>query len=130
MDITTLPNDLFRLILEYLSPGDLIRSRRVSKQFHAVLTETDLCRHLLLDHFPRSREAKSVTVLPQQDWGHEFLRVATRYHHIRRGESTSVEKLPLAKSFVLPAWSRNFPVAPVSSTITSPFVGRLNEAKS
>ncbi|KAH7416962.1 F-box domain protein [Cadophora sp. MPI-SDFR-AT-0126] len=123
MDITKLPNDLFRLVLEYLSPEELIRSRRVSKQFNAALRETDLCRHLLLEHFPRSREARSVTVCPLQDWGHEFLRVATRYHHLKCGEPTSVEKLPLAKSLVLPAWSRNFPIAPYLQfeDKTSPF---------
>ncbi|KAK0126065.1 hypothetical protein ONS95_007685 [Cadophora gregata] len=111
MDITTLSNDLFRLVLEYLSPEDLIRSRRVSKQFKAALTEVDLCRHLLIEHFPRSREARSISLCPLQDWGHEFLRVASRYHHLRCGEATSVEKLALAKSFVVPAWSRHFPVA-------------------
>ncbi|KAL5320586.1 hypothetical protein ACEPPN_011396 [Leptodophora sp. 'Broadleaf-Isolate-01'] len=126
MDITTLPNDLFRLILEYLSPEELILYRRVSKQFHATLTETDLCRHLLLQLFPRSREVRCMTSNTSKDWGHEFLRVATRYHHLRLGTPTDIEKLPLAKSFVLPAWSRNFPVAPWQRHLkfedkTSPF---------
>src|SRR4051794_3769011 len=103
MDITTLPNDLFRLILEHLSPEELILARRVSKQFYATLTETDLCRHLLLQHFPRSRESRLMNLDTSQGWGHEFLRVATRYHHLRLGTPTEIEKLPLAKSFVLPA---------------------------
>ncbi|CZS91136.1 related to F-box domain protein [Rhynchosporium agropyri] len=112
MDITTLPNDIFRLVLDYLPPEVLILLRRVSRQFHATLTETDLCHHLLMQHFPRCREIRYKTSNHSRDWALELLRVTKRYHHLVRGTPNIIEKLPLAKSFVVPAWSRNYPVAP------------------
>jgi len=110
--IAALPNDIFLLIVTYLSPTDLILSRRVSKQFYAAFTESDLSRHLLLQHFPRTRELRDVDKLRPADWSHAFANVARRYHHLRAGIPSSIQKLPLGKSFVLPAWARHFPVAP------------------
>lgn len=48
MSLTDLPDDLFILILAYLSPRDLIRSRRVSKNFNAAFTNPDVNRQLLV----------------------------------------------------------------------------------
>ncbi|CAL3962297.1 unnamed protein product [Diplocarpon coronariae] len=112
MDITTLPNDVFLLITEHLTPGDLIVSRGVSKSFYGAFTESDLSRRFLLKHYPRSRELRCVDKPASHDWARDFSKVAGRYRHLRRGVPSSAEKLRLAKSLVLPAWSRQFPVSP------------------
>ncbi|KAI9053662.1 hypothetical protein LZ554_002616 [Drepanopeziza brunnea f. sp. 'monogermtubi'] len=112
MDITTLPNDIFRLIVQYLSPIDLILCRRVSKSFHAAFIESDLSRHLLLQHFPRSRESRCVGQSTSQNWAQDFSRVSGRYYHLESGTPSKIEALPLGKSFLLPTWSRYFPVSP------------------
>jgi hypothetical protein len=112
MNITTLPNDIFLLIVAYLSPKELILSRRVSKQFHDAFTEHELNRHVLLQHYPRARELHNEDQNASVDWSDLFSKVAGRYHHLKSGTPRSIEKLPLASSFILPQWSQNYGVAP------------------
>lgn len=112
MGITTLPNDIFLLIIAYLSPKELILCRRVSKQFHDAFTEFDLNRHVLLQHYPRARELCNADQNDPIDWASLFSKVAGRYHHLKSGIPRRIEKLPLARSFVVPQWSRNYGVAP------------------
>ncbi|PBP22405.1 F-box domain-containing protein [Diplocarpon rosae] len=112
MDITTLPNDVFLIIAEHLTPRDLVASRSVSKCFYAAFTETDLNRRLLLKHYPRSRELRCVHQCTSHDWAQDFSRVAGRYRRLQTGVPSRAEKLALTKSLVLPAWSRHFAVSP------------------
>jgi hypothetical protein len=112
MNITTLPNDIFLLIVAYLSPEDLILNRRVSKQFHSAFTESELCRHMLLQHYPRAREARDTTRHSPVHWADTFAKVAGRYSHLKAGVPARIEKLPLGKSFVVPTWAKCYPVAP------------------
>lgn len=139
MNITELPNDIFLLIISYLSPPDLITNRSVSKRFHATFTESDLSRHMLQQHFPRTRELrkKEPYELASKDWACAFAKVASRYHHLQSGTARKsvsrgvglcspshlplkysvdivirIEKLAIGKSFVAPSWCRFYAVAP------------------
>jgi hypothetical protein len=112
MDITILPNDIFLLVIAHLSPLDLILNRRVSKTFNAAFTESDLNRHLLLNHYPRVRELRNISNPNDVDWCKMFAQVAARYHHLKSGKPRCVERLPLGRSFVVPKWARYYPVAP------------------
>jgi hypothetical protein len=110
MDITSLPNDIFLLIVAYLSPLDLILNRRVSKAFNAAFTESELNRQVLLSHYPRVRELRCISNSDNVDWARTFAQVAARYHHLKSGKPRSIEKLALRKSFVVPKWARYYPV--------------------
>lgn len=112
MNISTLPNDIFLLIIAYLSPKELILNRCVSKQFHDAFTEFELNRHVLLQHFPRARELRDADQDASLDWSTLFSKVSRRYHHLKSGIPRGMEKLPLARSFVVPQWSQNYGVAP------------------
>jgi hypothetical protein len=111
MNITTLPNDIFLLIIDYLSSLDLILNRRVSKGFNAAFTEPDLNRHVLLKHYPRVRELRSISNPDDVDWCRMFAQVAARYYHLKAGKPRSVEKLALGRSFVVPKWAWYYPIA-------------------
>jgi len=39
------------------------------------------------------------------------MKVASRYHHLKAGKPRNIERLPLAKSFMLPAWCRVYGVS-------------------
>ncbi|KAF4627368.1 hypothetical protein G7Y89_g10787 [Cudoniella acicularis] len=111
MNITELPNDIFLLIVANLSPEDIILSRRVCKQFNAAFTESELSRHVLLQHYPRVRELRNVddnNVI----WSNVLSRVASRYHYLKAGTPRGIERFALGKSLVVPEWSRFYPVAP------------------
>jgi hypothetical protein len=110
MNITDLPNDIFLLVIENLSPIDLIICRLVSKSFHAAFTDTNLSYHVLLQHYPRSREVRNETQV--DNWVEAFARVARRYHHLQTGSPRGIETFTLGKSFVVPSWARHYPVVP------------------
>jgi len=112
MSITALPNDIFLLIIAYLSPKELILSRRVSKQFHDAFTEFELNRHALVQHYPRARELRHADQNDSADWPSLFAKVAGRYHHLKSGIPRSVKKLPLERTFIIPQWSQNYGVEP------------------
>ncbi|RDW64765.1 hypothetical protein BP6252_10416 [Coleophoma cylindrospora] len=111
-DITELPNDIFLLIVTQLSPRDLILGRRVSRQWHAAFTQAELARHVLLLHYPRASEIRSIKSERDADWACLLAKIAARYHFLKLGRPRSIEKLSLAQSFVRPEWARYHPVAP------------------
>jgi hypothetical protein len=111
MIITDLPNDLFLMIITHLSPSDLILNRRVSKQFHAAFTESDLNRHMLQQHYSRAREVRRLADKSQVDWSSVFAKVSARYHYLRAGKPRSIEKFALGKSFMVPSWAKFYPVS-------------------
>jgi hypothetical protein len=73
MNIASLPNDVFLLIVAYLGPDDLVRGRRVSRAWQAALESQPLCLSLLKWHFPHAREMRlaravdAVRSLPEGD---------------------------------------------------------------
>jgi hypothetical protein len=107
MNLLQLPNDLFLLIVAYMSPKDIILHRRVSKQYYLAFTESELSRHLLLQHFPRVRELRKTGSLR---WAEVFSKVASRYHYLKAGKPRGIEKFALARSRLAPEWSSYYPV--------------------
>jgi hypothetical protein len=107
MNLVQLPNDLFLLIVAYLSPKDLILNRRVSKQYYSAFTESELSRHLLLQHFPRVRELRDPGAL---SWAEVFSKVTSRYHYLKAGKPRGIETFVIAKSRLAPEWSSYYPV--------------------
>jgi hypothetical protein len=107
MNLVQLPTDLFLLIVAYLSPKDIILHRRVSKQYYSAFTESELNRHLLLQHFPRVRELRNPGSLR---WAEAFSKVASRYHYLKAGKSRAIEKFAIARSRLAPEWSSYYPV--------------------
>jgi hypothetical protein len=111
MDITTFPNDIFLIIISYLSPSDIILNRSISKSFHAAFTEPKLCRYVLQQHYPRVRELRHTGDGEPTNWSHILAKVTARYHYLQAGKPRSIQKLALGKSFVVPKWARYYPVA-------------------
>ncbi|KAI0140117.1 hypothetical protein F4776DRAFT_615541 [Hypoxylon sp. NC0597] len=99
-DLTDLPNDLFLLIISYLSPRDCVRCRCVSRAWFAAFTSPDTSRNLMRRHFPRSREmrlAAEEELGPTPDWAHIFIMVARRYHYLRAATPRLVEKVDVVQ---------------------------------
>jgi hypothetical protein len=113
MNLLALPSDIFLLVLEHLSSRDLIVVRRVSRAFYETFNDSDLNFSLLQQHFPRSREARNCKFYTTcTETAELFCRVARRYHQLGLGVPTSISTYVIAQSFVLPAWSRSYPVSP------------------
>lgn len=112
-----LPGDCWVLICLMLPPRDSIRARSVCRQWHEVLTGSDICRHLLRLFFPHCREVRldmlynHIDDLPHMphnlraevecraqggtDWSKTFAAVARRYHHLQNGTPREYLKLPM-----------------------------------
>jgi len=111
MDITAFPNDIFLIIISYLSPSEIILNRCISKSFHAAFTESELCRHVLQQNYPRAREFRDVSDRDSIDWSNLCAKVASRYHYLKAGKPRSIQTLALGKSFVVPQWAKYYPIA-------------------
>lgn len=109
MDIIDLPYDLFLLILAQLSADATVRCRRVSKRWHAALTDPDLCLQLMKWHFSRCREMRlaygggdgqqSSDDMHHEDddvdWTATWTTVARRYHHLHTATPRAVDKIKI-----------------------------------
>ncbi|KAK4236906.1 hypothetical protein C8A03DRAFT_35178 [Achaetomium macrosporum] len=119
-DIAELPQDLFLLVISYLSPRTCVRCRAVSRRWHAAFTSELVSQLLLRWNFPRCREirlgaaaAASIPLLSatlprnvkaelvdvaqhQRDWSLTFAEVARRYFHLGQAQPRVVEKLETA----------------------------------
>ncbi|KAL1844285.1 hypothetical protein VTJ49DRAFT_2342 [Mycothermus thermophilus] len=124
MDITNLPHDLFLLVILLLSPRDCVRSRAVSRRWHAAFTDDFVSQLLLRWNFPRCRELRMAaaiaavpsTVPPSETWPRNleaelanfaenprswsaiFADVARRYYHLSKGQPYHVQKLGMPPS--------------------------------
>lgn len=110
MDITAFPNDIFLIIIAHLTPKDLILCLSVNKRFFAAFKASELNRHVLVQHYPRTRELRYLD--ESVDWAQIFAKVAGRYHHLRAGTPQSISKLALGRSLVVPQWARYYPISP------------------
>ncbi|OIW35252.1 hypothetical protein CONLIGDRAFT_676178 [Coniochaeta ligniaria NRRL 30616] len=115
--LPSLPGDCWVLILSQLPAREVIRARRISKQWRAVFTDSGICRHLLYLLFPQSREVRldmlrhRIDDLPhmphnlrvevecrakeEEDWVKTIVTVARRYHHLQGGTPREYLKLPM-----------------------------------
>ncbi|KAM5355825.1 hypothetical protein ACJ41O_002471 [Fusarium nematophilum] len=109
--LTNLPYPIFLDIFSLLSPVDVARCRRVSQDLHRALTGQALCASLVLQHFPRAREARILRGwiagdetpegegddLESTDWAVVFARLTRRYWHLGRARPRTVDKVSTAK---------------------------------
>lgn len=109
-----LPEDLFLLIISYLSPEASIVCRRVNRSWHSTFTSDDVSWSLMKWHFPRSREMQRATASSQrQEWTAVYSEVARRYHYLRAAKPRLTEKIRVAKEdkddwvhFGIAPWNR------------------------
>ncbi|CAG8009177.1 unnamed protein product [Penicillium salamii] len=102
-DFAYLPSDIFWMILVYLGAEDIVRCRRVSRAWHAALTNPAILIPFLKREFPWTTEVKklnSSSGSANQDSALElFDRVASRCHSLERGKPRSVQTIQLCNNF-------------------------------
>jgi hypothetical protein len=99
-DLIDLPNDLFLLVVSYLSSEDSIVCRRVSRGWFATFTADDVSWNLARWHFPRAKEMRAALAAasPERpDWTAVFAKVARRYHYLRAARPRLVEKIDVVQ---------------------------------
>ncbi|KAH8815125.1 hypothetical protein F5884DRAFT_746687 [Xylogone sp. PMI_703] len=111
MDITALPDDLFLLVLDYLSPSELIACRAICKSWQKAFTDPDRSRRWLQQHYPRVRELRHFSQGEAQNWSQVLATVCRRYHYLKAGRPRKTVALALKKSLMVPEWARHYPVA-------------------
>lgn len=121
LDICTLPQELFLMILSSLQPPDVIRCRRVCKSWYNVFGNPSNLIPLLKKWYPLAKEVRELrekTIpnhLDLQDedyyhWQRIFDRVISRYDHLARGQPRSTRVFSLcrddnsSKWFRVPPW--------------------------
>lgn len=122
--LVNLPYSLFLQIFCLVPPHEIVRSRRVSKTLRNTLTSQALCMSLILDFFPRAREARILqglatgenrseigdNDLDTTDWATVFARLARRYWHLSKGKpwrrSEIVIRKDLQVSHGVKPWNR------------------------
>ncbi|KAI0141334.1 hypothetical protein BJ166DRAFT_541263 [Pestalotiopsis sp. NC0098] len=96
--LVDLPNDLFLLVISYLSPEDTFVCRRVCRTWQSTFSSEDVAWYLLKLHFPRSRELRfELTCSTRADRAAVYAEVAQRYHHLRAAKPRSTEKITIAR---------------------------------
>lgn len=101
-----LPADLFFIVItRFLDPIDIVRCRRVSKQWFAAFTKPEFLKKALVWHHGHAREVAQLKETGELDasldttaagaytaarWMHIFDQVAARYHSLRTGKPQSI----------------------------------------
>lgn len=122
--LVNLPYSLFLQIFCLVPPHEIVRSRQVSKILRNTLTSQALCMSLILEFFPRAREARILqglttgenipeigdNDLDTTDWATIFARLARRYWHLSQGKpwrrSEIVIRKDLQVSHGVKPWNR------------------------
>ncbi|KAI1863807.1 uncharacterized protein JN550_009305 [Neoarthrinium moseri] len=98
-----LPNDVFLLVISYLSPEDSIVCRGVNRAWLKTFSSEDVSWNLLRWHFPRCREMRAPSAAAaasspkRPDWTALYARVARRYHFLRAARPRLVEKVDVVQ---------------------------------
>ncbi|KAJ5630073.1 hypothetical protein N7528_003730 [Penicillium herquei] len=92
-----LPLDVLWLILDHLTPRDVVRCRRVSQLWNAAFSNPLVLAYMLKQHFPWTNESQSLQLtgmseLTIDDVRHIHDKVVARYHHLEKGSPRSVKK--------------------------------------
>ena len=116
-DLAFLPRDLFWMILAYLEPHDIIRSRRVSRAWHEAFSNPSILLPLLKQEFPWTKEVKALEqeIADPTQGRRLFDQVAARYDHLGRGKPRSIKKYRLCDAFGTSSQREWFPVQPWES---------------
>lgn len=103
--LTALPVDAFLLVVSFLDPRDLVRSRTVCKDWNLAFSNPEILYPSLKLFFPHSREVRQLTQQVRSngslssrsivaiDWTAIFKELAARYFSLRRGRARTVQKL-------------------------------------
>lgn len=92
------PNDLFLLVISYLSPEDSVICRRVSRTWNQAFSSENVAWSLMRLHFPRSWEMRMAARSPQRtDWTSVYSKVARRYHYLRAAKPRITETIKVAQ---------------------------------
>ncbi|KAE8148016.1 hypothetical protein BDV25DRAFT_168711 [Aspergillus avenaceus] len=120
--MSSLPREIFWLILSYLSPVDIIRCRRVSQLWNQSFGNPANLVPLLKSSFPFAKEVRELgreaiagALLTGDDgiyWRKLFDRLASRYDHLSRGEPKSIQRYKLSGDFGLSGEREWFQVQP------------------
>ncbi|KAG8421153.1 hypothetical protein J3458_003057 [Metarhizium acridum] len=107
MNLALLPYTVFFEIVSHLSAVEALTSRRISRDVHSALVRPDLSISLILLHFPRSLEGRTLRghlragrhgALEDEDWAGVFATLARRYHHLGHATPWRVDKVRVARS--------------------------------
>lgn len=102
-DVAYLPSDIFWMILVYLEPTDIVRSRRVSRAWNEALSNPTVLALILKREFPWTTEAKQLSKSSDSQCQASALelfdQVTSRYHHLENGKPRSIQKYQLCDDF-------------------------------
>ncbi|EAW08204.1 F-box protein [Aspergillus clavatus NRRL 1] len=123
MGLPSMPLEIFWMVLKYLDPVDIVRSRRVSRCWKEAFTNPEYLVRLMTELFPQAQEVRELesskplkglvsNVLDDQHWRKLFDKVASRYNYLHRGKPKSVQKLKLCEDFGISGEREWFQVQP------------------
>ena len=104
MDVATLPDDMFLLIVSHLAAWDLVRCRRVSRPWKEAFSLPDHLRHALKS-YPLAREVQALSASgalhksadsSDVEWATVFDKIASRYYHLTHGTAHRVARYKLS----------------------------------
>ncbi|KAJ6037342.1 hypothetical protein N7540_001621 [Penicillium herquei] len=103
LDLSLLPQDIFWLILDYLTPEDLIRCRRVSLLWNVAFSNPPFLARMLKLHFPWTDEAQSLEIagalqLTVDDVRRLHDKAAARYYRLQNGNPSSIRKVSMCNA--------------------------------
>lgn len=121
--MSSLPRDIFWIILRYLDPRDVVCCRRVSRSWSEAFGNPDNLVPLLKELYPRAREVREllkdastdesdIRIEDDAGWRKLFDQVAARYDHLARGTFRSVQKYKLCDYFGVSGEREFFQVQP------------------
>ncbi|KAJ5719039.1 hypothetical protein N7493_007494 [Penicillium malachiteum] len=102
-DLAFLPQDVFWLIIDNLTPCDVVRCRRVSPLWNAAFGNPRVLAYMLKHHFPWTDEAQSLHLAGASELTIQYIRrlhdkVAARYHRLQTGNPCSIKKFPMCNA--------------------------------
>ncbi|KAL5338543.1 hypothetical protein BJX70DRAFT_388462 [Aspergillus crustosus] len=122
LDLPLLPRELFWMVLDDLSPRDIVRCRRVSRLWNDAFGEPANLIPLLKKLFPLAKEVRelyaespfeSIPDLKDSSyWRSLFDRIASRYDHLGRGKPRSIQRHKLCEEFGIAGEREWFQVQP------------------
>jgi F-box domain len=97
--LTELPKDVFLFILENLNAWDVVRCRKVSREWREVFSKNEYLR-VTLKKYPLAREVQELSHKDSPDrtidWQGIFDKIASRYYHLTHGKARSITTYKLA----------------------------------
>ncbi|PWY95671.1 F-box domain protein [Aspergillus sclerotioniger CBS 115572] len=121
MGMSLLPREIFWMILNHLSPKDIIRCRRVSKSWNTAFRSAANLTPLLKKLFPLAGEVRELELelddgldtVEDDDYACMlFDQIASRYDHLSCAKPKSIHRYKLCDDFGISGEREWFPVQP------------------